>query len=418
MQGIKTELTGNSFDDENNRYDDLNRLGKLSESEYLSTREGVECISEYYDKLIPPCENSSLWVGKIPENKRRAIQKFENDPPEFTQDKGANAALLEGLAAEALLSRAWIISPSNDPIKVQRAHNWDDYNHHVDCMVSVPAPQFSPYFALDITTDGGAPGDNHDKISEKITKGDNGPTSKNPFNEPNFFGFTRVDLYGPTEKDGNLVPEHPVVHIPRFVLGLSSSEVIDTLNDPDATQIKWPGHLGVPEIITLLPESKRHRKISFKILSEINAQADLFNMMLPQKWPGHERELAEAKQNLSYIRAHTLRSLVDFFILEPEAKRLQQEGKNSELTRYLYGRIRERQKECIEEEQAQFRLQKRRDPGAHKPPFSEIMLTTWKYMQGFEDNPQIKKNYSAPKVRNDPAYVSRIFNAVHSFSPD
>lgn len=418
MNGIKSELNGGTSDDTENKFDDLERFGNLKESEYLHTREGVECVLEYYDKLVPSCEDSSLWASKLPENKRRAIRNFENDPPDFAQDKGPSAALLECLAAEALLERAWVISPSDNPIKVQRAHDWDDYNHHVDCVVSVPMPKFSPYFALDITTDGGAPGDNHDKVSEKIAKGNNGSTPKNPFNEPNFFGFTRVDLYGPTEKDGNLVPGRPVEHIPRFVLGLSKNEVIDTMNDPEATQIKWPGHLGVPESIALLPKSERHRKISFKILSEINAQADLFGMMLPEKWPGHEREIAEAKQDLSHIRAHTFNALADFFILEPEAKRLQQEGNNRELLRYLDRRIRERQEECIKEEQVDFRQQKRIDPNAHKPPFSEIMQTTWEYMHGFNENPQIKKNYSMPKVRSDPAYVSQIFTEVHSFSPD
>ena len=103
-----------------------------------------------------------------------------------------------------------------------------------------------------------------------------------------------------------------------------------------------------------MPESKKHRKISFKVLSEINAQADLFDMMLPQKWPGYEREIDEAKRKLPSIRVHPFNVLASFFVFEPEAKRLQQEGDRSGL----------------------------------------------------------------PKVRNDSAYVSQIFKAVHSFSPD
>jgi hypothetical protein len=73
--------------------------------------------------------------------------------------------LLEGLVAQALLDKTWIISPFSDHPEVQRTHEWDDYNHHVDCVVSVPMPDFSPYFGLDVTTDGGKPGDKCDKIS-------------------------------------------------------------------------------------------------------------------------------------------------------------------------------------------------------------------------------------------------------------
>lgn len=409
------EKSKSSEQDQNDEESELRQLRRgFREKAFLYHPEGKRLAVSYYEKMFPACKDSSAWARILPRGKIDAIKEYEDNPPEY-EEAGLDARLLEGMTAENIRSGGWFFLGGDRLPQVLRPHMWDDHNHHVDLAVSVPDEKIGEVcFGLDVTTDGGKKGDDGAKIFEKITKSGNGKTRYYDFTDPNFFGFTRVDMYGHQEKEDKLTPERSIAHIPRFTIGLDSEELIAALSNPSATQIVWPeDREEMPSSITIIPASKEHRQISFKLLSEIYEQAFLYGIMLPSMAQKDGQALAEAEKNIHRIQSRVWNSLSGLILSEDEAARqLYAERDFGALNKHLEQRIRMKQEKLIKEEQ------KKVAGTGQNPVFGTIMKATGALIKGFSNNPALRKNFSRVQPRDVP-FTDAIFeNRTYSFDPD
>lgn len=244
-------------------------LIQLSNTRNATTQLGGSIIDprrfeQYYDQ--GKLRNDQNYV-------ENCEKRFQNTGSELAgETQGKWARMLEGMFLDGVNTGAWLGNIDKDGKRLfsATAHQttkFDDYRHNLDAVVSLnfenpikdeeynlEAAQI--FFGVDVTTR-----NDQKKLWEKLTKSYNS-------NEELPFGFSLLDYY----EDERSLGKIPM--LPRYLIGISAGDVksISETNSVDPQT----GHM-----INLQPNSGQNLIVRFKILSEIRAQNELYQAMLP-----------------------------------------------------------------------------------------------------------------------------------------
>ncbi len=232
----------------------------------------------------------------------RTEARFNHDP-----DSGKLAQTFERIFAQGVQIGRWLGNlPSADgeqfTTQTFAATRYDDLSHRVDAFSTLTfAESFEGSAGLELTTlplafDVTLQVDRA-KVLDKLTRSYND-------NRQLPFGFSSIDYY----TDGEV--EHYLPLVPRYVIGVSGEEVqqlAETFQRGNEDS-KWLPNMLSPQML----------QARFKVLSEIRAQNELFEAMLPDDAYDSEDPLIQrastyieaADENLKHALAVCSRELI------------------------------------------------------------------------------------------------------------
>lgn len=224
-------------------------------------------------------------------NKIRSDQKYvDRARMSFDLEGGQNARAFEQFFVAGLQQGRWLgnISQTGDQADFTTVTHettpYDDIYHKIDVFTTLhfqePVETFAGNIdklplAFDVTIQ-----DKREAIVDKLTRCSNAPT-------PLPFGFSELTYYsdGRQKSSFNLLP--------RYVIGVNGNEAKDIR---EATHVD--PNTGVTNIN---PLSARSLITRFKILTEIRAQNELYQVMLPEG--ADESDDVQLRQAAAYIEA-------------------------------------------------------------------------------------------------------------------
>lgn len=214
-------------------------------------------------------------------NAERSFLEMDQDPERITDAKNFEKLFIRGVQLGRWLGN--VTNTTEHPTFQTRTYEttpYDDILHRIDAFTTLKlAGPFETSIdtvvenlplGFDVTTDG-----RRQTIEDKLTRHYNGSVELP-------FGFSQIDYY----TDGTL--KTSLAMVPRYIIGVSGDEVSG-----------FSKQLKNGQAVNML--SPRNLRTRFKVLTEIRAQNELYEAMLPDN--AYESEDQQIQRAISYIEA-------------------------------------------------------------------------------------------------------------------
>lgn len=216
---------------------------------------------------------------KYVSNAERGFLEMDQDPERITDAKNFEKLFIRGVQLGRWLGN--VTNTTEHPTFQTRTYEttpYDDILHRIDAFTTLKLAE--PFetsidtvvenlpLGFDVTTDG-----RRQTIEDKLTRHYNGSVELP-------FGFSQIDYY----TDGTL--KTSLTMVPRYIIGVSGDEVSG-----------FSKQLKNGQAVNML--SPRNLRTRFKVLTEIRAQNELYEAMLPDD--AYESEDQQIQRAISYI---------------------------------------------------------------------------------------------------------------------